>query len=104
MKKRIRTSPSNPYYSTEPAVANSLIAKKPPVQSASLGNQPPKMVDRHPGRISGMAGFEDKKRPPVKKPPSVAGKRPAPGKQIGHIKSPAVKPSKFGALKKMKGL
>lgn len=65
MKKRIRTQPSNPYYSNEPAVARGLIAGKAPVQSASLANQPNKIVDKKPGRISGLAGFSSKSKPPA---------------------------------------
>ena len=84
MKKRIRTQPSNPYYSNEPAVARSEIAGKPPVQNASLGNQTPKMVDKKPGRLSGLANFADKKRPHVQKMQNPAFTAP--------LKSGAAKP------------
>jgi hypothetical protein len=67
MKRRVRSHPTNPYYSSEPAVATSAIADKPPVQSASLGNKAPKMVDKNPARMSGIAGFSDKHKLPQKK-------------------------------------
>lgn len=63
MKKRIRTQPSNPYYSDEPAVAKSLIADRAPIQNASLGNKPNKIVDRKPGKLSGLADFTSKGKP-----------------------------------------
>jgi len=63
MKKRIRTQPSNPYYSDEPAVAKGLMADKAPVQNASLGNKPNKIIDRKPGKLSGLAGFTSKSKP-----------------------------------------
>jgi hypothetical protein len=63
MKKRVRVAPSNPFYSNEPAVARSNITSKAPVPSAGLANRPPKMVDKSPGRLSGVAGFADKKKP-----------------------------------------
>ncbi|SRR6266849_683944 len=65
MKRRIRTQPSNPYYSNEPAVARGLIAGKAPVPSGSLANQPNKIVDKKPGRLSGLAGFTSKSKPPT---------------------------------------
>lgn len=66
MKKRTRTQPSNPFYSNEPAVGTGLIAGKPLVQNSSLGNQPPKIVDKKPGRMSGVAGFASKGKLPSK--------------------------------------
>lgn len=73
MKKRVRTQPTNPYYNDEPAVAKSLMADKGLVQNASLGNSTPKMVDKKPARLSGLAGFTSKTKP------SAGG---------GHISSP----------------
>src|SRR5258707_6690049 len=63
MKKRIRTQPSNAFYSDEPAVAKGLMADKAPVQNASLGNKPNKVIDKKPGRLSGLAGFTSKAKP-----------------------------------------
>jgi len=42
------------YYETEPYVPNKVIANKPLVQNASLGNDAPKMVPHKPGRSSGL--------------------------------------------------
>jgi hypothetical protein len=74
MKRRVRTAPTNPYYTTEPAVGKGLIASKPPVQSASLGNKTPHMVPKRPASTSGMANFERGKKPKAHgiKPPSTA--------------------------------
>lgn len=91
MKRRVRTQPSNPYYSNEPAVARSQIASKPPVQSASLGNSTPKMVDKKPGRAAGVAGFVDKHKPPAKGMGSVPFAKP--------LKSGTAKPSPIPKLK-----
>lgn len=66
MKRRVRTQPTNPYYSNEPAVSVGQIADKALVQNASLGNKTSKEVDKHPGRLSGLAGFASKSRPPTK--------------------------------------
>lgn len=63
MKKRVRTQPSNPFYSDEPAVSKGLIADKAPVQNASLGNKPNKIVDKKPGKMSGVAEFTSKSKP-----------------------------------------
>ncbi len=63
MKKRIRTQPSSPYYSDEPAVSKALIADKAPIQNASLGNRPNKIVDKKPGKLSGLASFTSKSKP-----------------------------------------
>lgn len=62
MKRRVRTQPSNPFYSDEPAVSKAAIADKPPVPSASLANKPSKPIDKNPGKMSGVAGFVDKHR------------------------------------------
>lgn len=85
MKRRVRTQPTNPYYSNEPAVARSKIADQGLVQNASLGNQPPKMVDKKPGKLSGVAGFSDHKRPRERGPQNPSGVSP--------LKSGAAKPS-----------
>jgi hypothetical protein len=42
------------------------MADKSMTQNASLGNAPPKIIDKKPGRLAGVAGFADKKRPPAK--------------------------------------
>jgi hypothetical protein len=63
MKRRVRAQPTNPFYSDEPAVAKGLIADKAPVPSTSLGNKSPKMIDKHPGRLSGVVNFADKNKP-----------------------------------------
>lgn len=60
MKKKPRVSPSNPYYSSEPAVSRKKIAASVPMPSASLANKPAKSVNQHPGKMSGVAGFVDK--------------------------------------------
>lgn len=63
MKKKIKVKPTVPFYSNEPAVSKKLIADSTMSQSASLGNQTPKMVDKNPGKMSGVAGFESKHKP-----------------------------------------
>src|SRR6267142_7107849 len=63
MKKRIRTQQAVPFYSDEPAVAKGLMADKPPIQNASLGNKPNKIVDKKPGKLSGLASFTSKAKP-----------------------------------------
>jgi hypothetical protein len=108
MKKRVRTQPTNPFYSSEPAVARGIMATKPPVQNASLGNKPSKNVPQKPGRMSGFAGFVDKHKP---KQQGIKPKPPAfvPG---GKSKSPkqtvvkATKPPKrnLGGIKAMKSM
>ncbi len=85
MKKRIRTQPTNPFYSNEPAVARGLIAGKSPVQNASLGNSTPKIVDKKPGKISGLAGFSEHKKPRDQKIQKIP--------QVNPLKSGAAKPS-----------
>lgn len=60
MKKKPRIGPSNPFYSSEPAVSRKKIATQAPVPSAKLANAPAKTVDKQPGRMSGVAGFVDK--------------------------------------------
>lgn len=91
MKKRVRTQPSNPFYSNEPAVSRKLIADQGITQNASLGNTAPKMVPKKPGRLSGIAGFASKSRPAVKNNISVpkfgtSAKSPAQGhlRMSGH--------------------
>jgi hypothetical protein len=63
MKRRIRTRPTNPYYSTEPAVSTKQIADQPLFPNAKLANKTPKRVPQHPGKMSGIAGFAQAKRP-----------------------------------------
>lgn len=63
MKKKVRVKPSVPFYSSEPAVSKKLMADSTMSQSASLGNTPPKMVPKNPGRLSGIAGFSSKHKP-----------------------------------------
>ena len=98
MKRRTRTQPTNAFYSNEPAVARGLIAGKPPVQNASLGNSAPKMVAKHPGKMSGIAGFQDKHRPKAK------GAQPVP--QVHPLKSGTARPSNIprqGGYHKLSG-
>lgn len=66
MKKKVRVPPTNPFYSSEPAVSRTQVAAKPLVPSASLGSATPKMVDKKPARMSGVAGFVSKARPTTK--------------------------------------
>ena len=82
-KRRVRVQPNNPYYSNEPAVAKNLIADQGLTQNASLGNQPSKMVDKKPGRMSGIANFVDKKRPGAKSATLGLGKTSGSGKPPG---------------------
>ena len=63
MKKKPRSAPSNPFYTSEPAVSRTKIAAKPLVPSSALANRPPKTVDKKPGQMSGIAGFVDKGKP-----------------------------------------
>lgn len=91
MKRRVKTQPTNPYYSNEPAVARSQITSKAPVQNASLGNSTPKMVDKKPGRASGVAGFSDHHRPPAKGMQNPAFVKP--------LKGGTAKPSSIPKLK-----
>lgn len=89
MKRRVRTQPTNPYYSNEPAVSTGQMADKAPVQNASLGNKTPKIVDKHPGRMSGVADFVSKGKPTGKntvKVPSFGtkAKSPATLRMSGH--------------------
>jgi hypothetical protein len=105
MKKRVRTQPTNPYYSDEPAVAKGLMADKPPVQNAALGVKPGKTIDKKPGRLSGFAGFVDKHKPKHTQikikapPPNTASKVPHQGKlkMSGHPKA-----HRLGAVKPLK--
>jgi hypothetical protein len=76
MKRRVRTQPTNPFYSNEPAVSRKEIADQSLAQNASLGNATPKEVDKRPGRLSGIAGFHDTKRPKDHKMTPVSGKPP----------------------------
>lgn len=89
MKRRVRNQPTNPFYSNEPAVAKNLMADNPAVQNSSLATKTPKTVDKKPGRLSGLANFESKSRPPVKKLSPVSGKTPTAAKvpsQGGHLR------------------
>jgi hypothetical protein len=63
MKKRQRQQQAVPFYSDEPAVAKGLMADKPMIQNSSLGNKPNKVVDRKPGKLSGLASFTSKTKP-----------------------------------------
>jgi hypothetical protein len=63
MKKRVKLSNANPYYSNEAAVSRTMIADKPGFPTANQGGSTPKMVDKKPGRMSGFAGFESKSHP-----------------------------------------
>lgn len=63
MKKKVRVKPTVPFYSNEPAVSRTLMADRGLTQNASLGNNTPKMVDKNPGRLSGIASFSSKSAP-----------------------------------------
>lgn len=63
MKKKVRVQQTVPFYSNEPAVSRKLIADQSMTQNASLGGKTPKMVDKNPGRASGVAGFASKAHP-----------------------------------------
>lgn len=63
MKKKVRASNSNPFYSNEPAVARSKMADMDLSPNGNLANSTPKMVDKKPGRLSGVAGFSGGHRP-----------------------------------------
>jgi hypothetical protein len=69
VKKRVRTQPSNPFYSNEPAVATSKIADKALIPQAR--GRTPKMVDKNPGKLSGLAGFMSHTKPKAKNHVSV---------------------------------
>jgi hypothetical protein len=103
VKKRIRTQPSNPFYSNEPAVAKGLMADKPPVQNASLGSKPSKTTPQKPGRMSGFAGFVDKHKPKqqgIKPKPATFGQKAKSPKQAV-VKSSKPKPF-TGGIKSLK--
>lgn len=66
MKKRARVQPSVPFYSSEPAVSKKLMADSMMVPGAAAGAKTPKMVNKNPGRMSGVAGFVSKAKPATK--------------------------------------
>ena len=105
MKKRIRTQPTNPFYSNEPAVAKGLMADKALVPNASLGSKTPKMIDAKPGKLSGIAGFSDKHRPKKQgikpKPPTFGQKAKQPA-QMKIKPSSVPKSPSFNKIKPMK--
>lgn len=90
MKKRVRIQQSNPYYSSEPAVARNLMADQSLTQNSGLGNSAPKMVDKKPGRLSGVAGFSSKSKPSSK---------PAAHVPATKVASPAKSPPQMGSLR-----
>jgi hypothetical protein len=105
MKKRIRTQPSNPFYSSEPAVAKGLMADKALVQNSSLGSKTPKMIDTKPGKLSGIAGFSDKHRPKkqgIKPKPPVFGQKSKQPAQMKIKPSSVPKSSNFNKIKSIK--
>ena len=63
MKRKIRPSNSNPFYANEPAVARSKIADTTGFGSSGVGASTPKMVDKKPGRSSGVAPFASGHKP-----------------------------------------
>lgn len=74
MKKKVRQSPNIAFYSDEPAVSKSLMADKPAVPLNAANKPPARVVDKNPGRESGLAGFVSKPHLPkkgtgVKRPP-----------------------------------
>lgn len=82
MKKKVKQTPNIPFYSDEPAVSKSLIADKPAVPG-NLANKPPKMVDKGPGKGSGLAGFVSKTKP-IKRPSGI--KSPKLGTSVSYPK------------------
>lgn len=65
MKRRIRVQPTNPFYTNEPAVNRSLLADAGMSPNPNLANSAPRMVDKKPGRLSGLANFTSKSKPPA---------------------------------------
>jgi hypothetical protein len=108
MKKRVRVQPTNPYYSNEPAVSRKMIADQGITQNASLGNSTPKMVDKKPGKLSGLAGFQDKHRPKQKNITQITkagfGKPPSPSKSPQQGRPSTGKPHKFSGLRTIKSI
>lgn len=66
MKRKVKTQPTNPFYTSEPAVSRKLMASQTMVPSASLAGTTNKVVPKHPGKLSGVAGFTSKTRPTAK--------------------------------------
>lgn len=95
MKRRIRTRPTNPYYSSEPAVSTKQIADQPLIPNAKLANKAPKRVPQHPARMSGVAGFAQAKRPKQ-------AKFKAPNQKIPPVKSGVSVPTQ-GQGRKLSG-
>lgn len=89
MKRKTRTQPSNPFYSSEPAVARSKIASNAMVPNANLAGGANKTTDKHPGRLSGIAGFASKSKPGATPAVSSIPKLGSPAKvpQQGSLKS-----------------
>lgn len=107
MKKRVRTQPTNPYYSNEPAIPISGMADKAMVP-APIASKTPKMVDKHPAKLSGLADFTSRSKPPkgnahisspklgtTAKQPAQAGKLRMSGHSGAH---------RIGGIKKLKGI
>lgn len=84
MKKKVRVSPTVPFYSTEPAVSRKLIASTQLTPSPVVGSKTNKIVDRNPARLSGVVGFTSKQGPHAKASkisvPAIGAKPPAQGK------------------------
>ena len=106
MKKRVKIQQTNPFYSNEPAVSRKEMADQSLTQNASLGNQTPKMVDKKPGRLSGLAGFASHKKPAERKITPISGKTPSASsvpKQGGHLRmSGHPGAHRLGSLKPLK--
>lgn len=89
MKKKVRVPPTNPFYTSEPAVSRKEVAAKPLVPNAALANATPKIVDKKPGRASGVAGFVSKAKPITRpthiNPPKLGAKANVPSQ--GKLKS-----------------
>lgn len=66
MKRKQRQTPNIPFYSDEPAVSKAMITSKPPVPGNFANKPPAKVVDRNPGRESGLAGFVSHSHPSKK--------------------------------------
>ena len=56
MAKRPHPETNPGFYDTEPHAPANKIANKSPIQNASLGTEPSKMVPKHAGRFDGIGG------------------------------------------------
>lgn len=98
MKKRVKVQQPG-FYSNEPVVPTKQMADKPMVPSASLAQKPPKGVPKHPGRLSGVAGFAETKGLKTAKLKGPSTKIPQ-AKFGGRLSAVP----RLGGIKKLKGL